>query len=965
MKKIILSILLLTLCSPAFSQFATSKPKYSDEKMGLGNGYKLFNQAGTKRLGISDDIILSASGGVFDSSLFIDGSATIRGTTSTTITAASLNDVILYNQSEQSIYIDDMPSVVAVHITAAGVYLYDHDDFTLWKTISDTAGQALPAVDPRTGDFKEGILTIGCSTGAYIFDFVNDTFYRINTSGLAIPGAGKTLDDVNTSITYTVIDSSLALVNAAVNDVQVQTHNNKIYINAATDGGVSIVNWTDGSVVDITDGTYVEAEDIYMTRKGEIYFTVSQSGQNPVRMAAYYSIPTVDDTNLDANADYFYVNGTVPLATIGTMNAIGIKENANLFGYNQILIAGNNGLLILDEKQLDESNSAVQLIAKDNNPGLLFGDIRAAFDFDADTSSIGYDHSVNSATITWTGTPTFVSGIYNEGVQLDGSTQYGTVYDSAVLSPTGAMTISVWCAPDDGQTGTTSLLFSKGYTSGARSYYAYQGSDGRIDFIVSSNGTTVAARSSSFLFPNGATQKTHVVLVYNPSTNLDIYINGVLSNGALSGSIPSSIYDTATNLSIGSTDVPGNYFDGFLDQLNINAKALTADEIKYMYEHGLAAHRNHTAIDGASNANGLQLLQGASTSQVNALATDKTGDVYIGTQDGGLMQWDTNGAGMKRVWNTTNSQLTANDITAVAAYGIPRSATAEAPGGLSIGVDTGTDYVLLERNYIDLLALAHESTKPQNRHQEIYADRLYPQTGNRPVHITDNGLYYGDSPNSATTVEYILHGAPGEGYVRSDGFLVNSDATKKADIREISITERSSKIAKLLEVEPKNYKWPKVPQPKESDYVKYVTDEIGNVTPIIRPDRHIPIYEQIGVDQKTGEPIIQAATLVLDATEQFQVDNQSWEAKMQSRRELTGIMAQDVAGEFGDGDYVDVMELHSGQILSIQELFARVEALEAENTKLKVDVDKRIGAEAVKNVSQDVEIDDLKAKVGD
>ena len=72
----------------------------------------------------------------------------------------------------------------------------------------------------------------------------------------------------------------------------------------------------------------------------------------------------------------------------------------------------------------------------------------------------------------------------------------------------------------------------------------------------------------------------HVAGVYNASARtLDIYVNGVLNNGTLSGTVPASQINSAVNVNIGRRS-GGFYFNGMIDDVRIYNRALSQAEIQ-------------------------------------------------------------------------------------------------------------------------------------------------------------------------------------------------------------------------------------------------------------------------------------------------------------------------------------------------------------------------------------------------
>jgi concanavalin A-like lectin/glucanase superfamily protein len=71
----------------------------------------------------------------------------------------------------------------------------------------------------------------------------------------------------------------------------------------------------------------------------------------------------------------------------------------------------------------------------------------------------------------------------------------------------------------------------------------------------------------------------HVAGVYNAANRtLDIFVNGVLDNGILTGSVPAVQSLPNSNVYIGRRS-NGYYFAGVIDEVQIYNRALSASEI--------------------------------------------------------------------------------------------------------------------------------------------------------------------------------------------------------------------------------------------------------------------------------------------------------------------------------------------------------------------------------------------------
>jgi hypothetical protein len=75
----------------------------------------------------------------------------------------------------------------------------------------------------------------------------------------------------------------------------------------------------------------------------------------------------------------------------------------------------------------------------------------------------------------------------------------------------------------------------------------------------------------------------HVAGVYDAAAQtLSIYVNGVLDNGVLSGTVPAAQSDATVNVNIAQrTGMPGTFnFRGRIDEVHIFNRALAGSEIQ-------------------------------------------------------------------------------------------------------------------------------------------------------------------------------------------------------------------------------------------------------------------------------------------------------------------------------------------------------------------------------------------------
>ncbi|PIR70372.1 MAG: hypothetical protein COU46_01865, partial [Candidatus Niyogibacteria bacterium CG10_big_fil_rev_8_21_14_0_10_42_19] len=124
----------------------------------------------------------------------------------------------------------------------------------------------------------------------------------------------------------------------------------------------------------------------------------------------------------------------------------------------------------------------------------------------------------------------------------------------------------------------------------------YLGQDGGSAYRVSVTQSVATASRYSGTVP--ATGRWyHVAGVYDASAQtLDIYVNGALDNGTLSGTVPSSQSNSGLNANIGRKPVNNSYEDGLIDEVRIYNRALSQSEITELYRLGAARMKINTPI---------------------------------------------------------------------------------------------------------------------------------------------------------------------------------------------------------------------------------------------------------------------------------------------------------------------------------------------------------------------------------
>ena len=201
----------------------------------------------------------------------------------------------------------------------------------------------------------------------------------------------------------------------------------------------------------------------------------------------------------------------------------------------------------------------------------------AAYTFDAGSGSAAADASGHGITGTIQGAAWTTKGKNGNALSFNGSSSYVDLGNPASFQSAGSMTWSAWVNAagnpgDDGQIVAQSddasgWQFKTSADTGVRTFGIAIGANGSH---TQRNSNTVLALNTWY----------HVAGVYNATTqSLDIYVNGVLDNGVLRGTVPSSQVLAGLNATVGKRS-GGYYFNGVIDNLRIYNRALSASEIQ-------------------------------------------------------------------------------------------------------------------------------------------------------------------------------------------------------------------------------------------------------------------------------------------------------------------------------------------------------------------------------------------------
>lgn len=194
--------------------------------------------------------------------------------------------------------------------------------------------------------------------------------------------------------------------------------------------------------------------------------------------------------------------------------------------------------------------------------------LSANFKFNGDVT----DSSGNGLNGTAFNSPTFVAGKYQTGIKFNGTTQYVSVADNALLEGSGGnISVFAWinCVDFEGPCHIVAKLSSgnAGYRMVPR---------GGLDFLVSLGGNNI----SRGLGPNANTW-AHIGFTYNNNI-AKLYLNGA-QEGA-DATIGSVVLASSDVLAIGrSSNSSTGFCRGSIDEVNIWQRVLSAAEITNLY----------------------------------------------------------------------------------------------------------------------------------------------------------------------------------------------------------------------------------------------------------------------------------------------------------------------------------------------------------------------------------------------
>ncbi len=214
------------------------------------------------------------------------------------------------------------------------------------------------------------------------------------------------------------------------------------------------------------------------------------------------------------------------------------------------------------------------------------------------------------------------SGKFGRALAFDGVDDWVTVNDSMVLDLTKGMTLEAWVYPTATMSSWRNVLLKEQTGGLAYGLYANSDSSQPVASINIGGGDKNLAGGSAL----AANSWVHLAATYDGVTER-LYVNG---NQVASKAQTGNMTVSGGALRIGGNSVWGEYFKGFIDEIRVYNRALTATEIKTDMNTAVATSSPPVLLVGDDPKTGTQTTTDTiskGTAKAFLKKADKTGRV--------------------------------------------------------------------------------------------------------------------------------------------------------------------------------------------------------------------------------------------------------------------------------------------------------------------------------------------------
>jgi hypothetical protein len=198
---------------------------------------------------------------------------------------------------------------------------------------------------------------------------------------------------------------------------------------------------------------------------------------------------------------------------------------------------------------------------------------------DEGTGVIAQDSSPFAAPGQLINGPQWVRGTLGNALSFDGVADYVDVGNPDHLHLISNMTIALWVYADRLSTETDVLITKNGGFGDVGWHLYIEGGFPAMKIGHPNPFSKTSTRTASLKLSLG--RWYHIAGVYNASARtMDMYVDGVLSNGLFNGTVPPSQRNSGQNINIARRSNERRHFRGMLDDIRIYSRALSAQELE-------------------------------------------------------------------------------------------------------------------------------------------------------------------------------------------------------------------------------------------------------------------------------------------------------------------------------------------------------------------------------------------------
>ena len=219
------------------------------------------------------------------------------------------------------------------------------------------------------------------------------------------------------------------------------------------------------------------------------------------------------------------------------------------------------------------------------------------------TTANGFDDGLGSSAdgtvqnITQNATGKLGSYAYTfNGTTSSSKITLGSSYSQFVFLRSGNSTISLWLKKAETSTTSFRTIFAEHYGGGGQSGVRIAVLNNKFNIVVYNSGSNVVVSTTDFDYPQN-TDWHHIVVKFDYTNSLmTVYVDGSSLGTKALGSTSSG--NSSLYASLGDDQGGDGNWYGDMDDLTLFSRALTSDEVSYLYNSGTGRTVNSTDMLG-------------------------------------------------------------------------------------------------------------------------------------------------------------------------------------------------------------------------------------------------------------------------------------------------------------------------------------------------------------------------------